>query len=157
MIQYVKLNCSVRSRFLSIKSYYNNFSFRYWIMWSIVIFWHRYVLREEGTAFQGLTPAHCILLIAHIALCKSCLTPAHCISLIVYLTPYTLCLTSYILRLMFYILRLTPYTLHLNVLCLTSYIPHLISYIVSYRIVFCTMWHVYILCVRHIHDPMLLP
>jgi hypothetical protein len=23
--------------------------------------------------------------------------------------------------------------------------------------VFCTVWHVYVLCVRHIHDPMLLP
>jgi hypothetical protein len=23
--------------------------------------------------------------------------------------------------------------------------------------VFCTMWHVYVLCVRYIHDPMLLP
>jgi hypothetical protein len=22
--------------------------------------------------------------------------------------------------------------------------------------VFCTVWHVYVLCVRHIHDPMLL-
>jgi hypothetical protein len=23
--------------------------------------------------------------------------------------------------------------------------------------VFCTVWHVYVLCVRYIHDPMLLP
>jgi hypothetical protein len=30
-------------------------------------------------------------------------------------------------------------------------------YLISYRIAFCTMWHVYVLCVRHIHDPMLLP
>jgi hypothetical protein len=62
-------------------------------------FWHGYVLREEGT--------HCILLIAHVALCKARLTPAHCISLIVYLTPYTLHLTPYTLH-------LTPYTLGLT-------------------------------------------
>jgi hypothetical protein len=111
-------------------------------------FWHGYVLCEEGTASQGLTPAHCILLIAHIALCKSRLTPAHCVSLIVYLTSYTLHLTPYILHLTYYILHLTYYILHL-----TSYMLHL----VSYRIVFCTMWHVYVLCVRYIHDPMLLP
>jgi hypothetical protein len=23
--------------------------------------------------------------------------------------------------------------------------------------IFCTVWHVYVLCVRHIHDPMFLP
>jgi hypothetical protein len=79
-------------------------------------FWHGYVLREEGT--------HCILLIAHIALCKSCLTPAHCISLIVYLTSYTLQLTSYILHLTSYILHLTSYILHL-----TSYTLHLMPYV----------------------------
>jgi hypothetical protein len=103
--------------------------------------------REEGT--------HWILLIAHIALCKSRLTPAHCISLIVYLTSYTLYLTSYILHLTSYILHLTSYALRL-----TSYTLHLTSYIlhlISYCIVFCTVWHVYVLCVRHIHDPMLLP
>jgi hypothetical protein len=139
---------------------------------AVVIFWHGYVLRKEGT--------HCILLIA---LCKSRLTPAHCISLIVYLTPYILHLTSYTLRLTPYVLRLTPYILHLTsyilhltsyvlrltsyilhltpyILHLTSYILHLTSYIlylISYCIVFCTVWHVYVLCVRHIHDPMLLP
>jgi hypothetical protein len=36
-------------------------------------FWHGYVLRQ-GTVSQGLTPAHCIPLIAHIALCKSQMT-----------------------------------------------------------------------------------
>jgi hypothetical protein len=76
---------------------------------------HGYVLREDGT--------HCILLIAHIALCKSCLTPAHCISLIVYLTSYILHLTSYVLRLTPYVLHLTSYTLRL-----TPYILHLTPY-----------------------------
>jgi hypothetical protein len=38
----------------------------------------------------------------------------------------------------------------------SSYILHLTLYTL-YHIVFCTMWHVYALCVRHIHDPMLLP
>jgi hypothetical protein len=163
--------------------------------WMWAEFWHGYVLREGGT--------HCILIIAHIALCKSRLTPTHCISLIVYLTsdilhltsytlrltsyilhltshilhltpyilhltlyilhltPYTLRLTSYALRLTSYILHLTPYVLHLTsyILHLTSYVLHLTSYIytISYRIVFCTVWHVYVLCVRHTHDPMLLP
>jgi hypothetical protein len=98
------------------------------------------------------------LLIAHIALCKSRLTPAHCISLIVYLTSYTLHLTSYVLHLTSYTLhltsyalRLTSYILHLTsyTLRLTSYILHLTSYIL-YRIVFCTVWHVYVLCVRQL-------
>jgi hypothetical protein len=85
-------------------------------------FWHGYALREEGT--------HCILLIAHIALCKSLFTPAHCISLIVYLTSYTIRLTSYVLHLTSYVLHLTSYTLHLTsyVLRLTSYALHLTSY-----------------------------
>jgi hypothetical protein len=100
-------------------------------------FWHGYVLREEGTASRALTPAHCILLIAHIARCKYRLTPAHCISLIVYLTPYVLRFTPYVfrltpytLRLISYILRLTSYTLHLTpyTLHLTSYTLHLTSY-----------------------------
>jgi hypothetical protein len=81
-----------------------------------LVYWHGYVLREEGT--------HCILLIAHIALCKSRLTPAHCISHIVYLTSYILHLTSYALHLTPYALRLTLYTLHLT------------SYIISYRILY---------------------
>jgi hypothetical protein len=108
-------------------------------------FWHGYVLCEEGTASQGLTPAHCILLIAHVALCKSRLTPAYCISLIVYLTsytlrltPYTLRLTSYTLHLTSFTLCLTPYTLHLTpyTLHLTPYILHLTSYIILYHILY---------------------
>jgi hypothetical protein len=107
---------------------------------STTVFWHGYVLREEGT--------HCILLIAHIALCKSRLTPAHCIWLIVHLTSYTLHLTSYVLHLTPYTLHLTPYALRLTsyTLRLTSYILRLtpyvlrrtsyILYLISYRILY---------------------
>jgi hypothetical protein len=111
------------------------------------IVWHGYVLREEGTASQGLTPAHCISLILyltsyilHVTPYTLCLTSyvLHLTSYILHLTPHTLRLTSYILHFTPYILRLTSYILHLTsyILHLTSYILHLISYIISYRILY---------------------
>jgi hypothetical protein len=91
-------------------------------------FWHGYVLREEGT--HCIYSSHTLYSVSHVLHQR---TASH---------------SSYILHLTPYVLHLTPSVLHL-----TPYVLHLISY----RIVFCTVWNVYVLCVRHIHDPMLLP